>query len=68
MLAAYTDRTRRGDGISLFIVDADTPGYTVERKLKKTGHHTSETAALAFRTCGSRPPRCSAASKAASSR
>jgi alkylation response protein AidB-like acyl-CoA dehydrogenase len=48
MLAAYTDRTRRGDGISLFIVDADTPGYTVERKLKKTGHHTSETAALAF--------------------
>jgi alkylation response protein AidB-like acyl-CoA dehydrogenase len=48
MLAAYTDRTRRGDGISLFIVDSDTPGYTVERKLKKTGHHTSETAALAF--------------------
>ncbi len=48
LVVAYTDRTRRGDGISVFIVDTDTPGYTVSRKLKKTGHHTSETAALAF--------------------
>jgi alkylation response protein AidB-like acyl-CoA dehydrogenase len=48
ILAAYTDPTRRGDGISLFIVDTDTPGYVVSRKLRKTGHHTSETAALAF--------------------
>jgi alkylation response protein AidB-like acyl-CoA dehydrogenase len=48
VVAAYTDPTRRGDGISLFLVDTDTPGYVVSRKLKKTGHHTSETAALAF--------------------
>jgi alkylation response protein AidB-like acyl-CoA dehydrogenase len=48
MLAAYTDPSRRGAGISLFIVDTDTPGYVVSRKLRKTGHHTSETAALAF--------------------
>jgi alkylation response protein AidB-like acyl-CoA dehydrogenase len=48
ILAAYTDPTRRGAGISLFIVDTDTPGYVVSRKLRKTGHHTSETAALAF--------------------
>jgi alkylation response protein AidB-like acyl-CoA dehydrogenase len=48
LVVAYTDRTRRGEGISVFIVDTDTPGYTVSRKLKKTGHHTSETAALAF--------------------
>jgi len=48
MVAAYTDPTRRGDGISLFIVDTDTPGFVVSRKLRKTGHHTSETAALAF--------------------
>jgi len=48
ILAAYTDPSRRGAGISLFIVDTDTPGYIVEKKLKKTGHHTSETAALAF--------------------
>ena len=48
MVAAYTDRTRRGSGISLFIVDTKTPGFIVSRKLKKTGHHTSETAALTF--------------------
>lgn len=48
IIAAYTDRDRRGDGISLFIVDTDTPGFVVSRKLKKTGHHTSETAALTF--------------------
>jgi len=48
MLAAYTDRTRRGDGISMFIVDTATPGYVVSKKLRKLGHHTSETAVLAF--------------------
>ncbi|HLK12313.1 MAG TPA: acyl-CoA dehydrogenase family protein [Candidatus Binatia bacterium] len=48
LVVAYTDRTRRGDGISVFVVDTDTPGYAVSRKLKKTGHHTSETAALTF--------------------
>jgi alkylation response protein AidB-like acyl-CoA dehydrogenase len=51
LVAAYTDRTRRGAGISLFIVDRDTPGFTVQRKLRKTGHHTSETAALDFESC-----------------
>src|SRR5207245_1809623 len=34
--------------ISMFIVDTTTPGFTASRKLRKTGHHTSETAALAF--------------------
>ena len=48
MLAAYTDRSRRGSGISMFIVDTSTPGYVVSKKLKKLGHHTSETAVLAF--------------------
>jgi alkylation response protein AidB-like acyl-CoA dehydrogenase len=48
LVAAYTDPSRRGDGISMFIVDTKTPGFSVSRKLKKTGHHTSETAALAF--------------------
>jgi alkylation response protein AidB-like acyl-CoA dehydrogenase len=48
LVAAYTDRARRGAGISMFVVDTDTPGFVVSRKLKKTGHHTSETAALAF--------------------
>jgi alkylation response protein AidB-like acyl-CoA dehydrogenase len=48
MVAAYTDRSRRGAGISMFIVDTTTPGFSVSRKLRKSGHHTSETAALAF--------------------
>src|SRR5207244_7426550 len=48
LVAAYTDRARRGTGISMFIVDTDTPGFSVSRKLRKTGHHTSETAALTF--------------------
>src|SRR5262249_23772171 len=48
LVVAYTDRTQRGAGISVFIVPTDTPGFSVSRKLKKTGHHTSETAALAF--------------------
>jgi alkylation response protein AidB-like acyl-CoA dehydrogenase len=48
MLAAYTDRSRRGSGISMFVVDTKTPGYVVSKKLKKLGHHTSETATLAF--------------------
>jgi alkylation response protein AidB-like acyl-CoA dehydrogenase len=48
LVVAYTDRTKRGSGISVFIVDTKTPGFTVSRKLRKTGHHTSETAALAF--------------------
>ena len=48
MLAAYTDRSRRGAGISMFVVDTKTPGYIVSKKLRKLGHHTSETAVLAF--------------------
>src|SRR5437773_4779491 len=48
LVAAYTDPAKRGSAISMFIVDTRTPGFSVSRKLKKTGHHTSETAALAF--------------------
>ena len=48
LIAAYTDRTKRGTGISTFVVDTRTPGFHVSRKLRKTGHHTSETAALTF--------------------
>ena len=48
LIAAYTDRTKRGTGISTFVVDTKTAGFHVSRKLRKTGHHTSETAALTF--------------------
>jgi acyl-CoA dehydrogenase len=51
LVAAYTDPTRRGAGISVFIVDSDTPGFRVVRKLDKMGHRSSETAELAFEDC-----------------
>ena len=48
-------RTRRGDnddgshrGLSLFLVDTDTPGYKVEKTLEKLGMHTSDTAEISF--------------------
>lgn len=52
LLAAYTDRSKgpRG-GVSVIIVEKGTPGFSVARKLKKAGCHTSETAELAFEDC-----------------
>lgn len=35
-------------GISLLVIDKDTPGFTVTRKLAKMGWHCSDTAELAF--------------------
>jgi alkylation response protein AidB-like acyl-CoA dehydrogenase len=51
IVAAYTDRTKRGEGISVFIVDRDTPGFEVTRKLERMGHRSSDTAELAFEDC-----------------
>lgn len=50
-LAVKTAPEQGRRGISLFVVDADTPGYEVARKLDKMGWHTSETAELAFNNC-----------------
>ncbi len=36
------------EGISLLVVDADTPGFTVSRKLEKMGWNCSDTAELSF--------------------
>ncbi len=44
-------RTEPGEGyrgMSLIIVPTDTPGFSVSRKLKKMGNHSSDTAELAF--------------------
>lgn len=44
-------RTGEGEdykGMSLIIVPTDTPGFNVSRKLKKLGHHSSDTALLSF--------------------
>ncbi len=35
-------------GMSLIIVPADTPGFSVSKKLKKMGNHASDTAELVF--------------------
>lgn len=51
IVAAYTDPSIRWKGISLFIVDRGTPGFSVSRKLQKMGNRASETAELLFENC-----------------
>jgi len=51
MVAAYTDPTRRGEGVSLFIVEDGTPGFRKGRKLSKVGNRPSETGELFFEDC-----------------
>ncbi len=50
-----TVAARTGDdgagGISLFVVEADTPGYSVGKPLKKMGWWASDTAELFFEDC-----------------
>ena len=48
LLVAKTDPTQRHAGISLLLVDTDTPGFHVTRRLDKVGMLTSDTAELAF--------------------
>jgi acyl-CoA dehydrogenase len=38
-------------GISMLVIESDTPGFTVSSKLKKTGWWASDTAELAFEDC-----------------
>ena len=47
-LVAKTDRDAGHQGISLFIVDTDTPGFEVRRTLDKLGMHSSDTAEITF--------------------
>jgi alkylation response protein AidB-like acyl-CoA dehydrogenase len=50
-VAAYTDPSKRGEGISLFIVEKDTPGFSASRKLDKVGNRSIETGELVFEDC-----------------
>lgn len=50
-VVAYTDPTKRGKGINLFVVERGDMGFSVVRKLEKLGNHSSETAELAFDDC-----------------
>ena len=51
LVAAYTERSRRIEGISLFVVERGAEGFRVSRKLKKEGSRSSETAELNFDDC-----------------
>ena len=51
LLAAYTDPTKRGEGINLFVVEKGTPGFGVSRKLDKVGNRSIETGELVFEDC-----------------
>ena len=50
LVAAYTDPSKGYHGISLFIVDAGTPGMTIT-KLDKEGIRSSDTGEVAFDEC-----------------
>lgn len=43
LVAAYTDLSKRGEGISLFIVEDGMPGFSKGRKLEKMGNLCAET-------------------------
>jgi acyl-CoA dehydrogenase len=51
-VAAKTDPSAKGSrGITMFLVEKDTPGLTISRKLDKMGWRSSDTAELAFSDC-----------------
>jgi len=51
-VAAKTDPEAKGSrGISMFIVEKGTPGFSVGRSLNKHGWHSSDTAELIFDNC-----------------
>ena len=51
-VAARTDPAAKGSrGISIFAVEAGTPGFTVGRALRKQGWLSSDTAELVFQDC-----------------
>lgn len=50
-VAAVTDDgARRGQGISLFVVERDSPGFEA-RPLRKVGHHAADTAEIFLDDC-----------------
>jgi alkylation response protein AidB-like acyl-CoA dehydrogenase len=51
VVAAYTDKSKRGEGISLFIVEKGFPGFKVGNKIHKLGHKTADTGELIFDNC-----------------
>ena len=48
IVAAKTDPAQGARGITLFLVDADLPGFSRGRNLHKVGHHSADTSELFF--------------------
>jgi len=48
---AVTDKAAGKKGISAFVVETRTPGYTVARIEEKLGQHASDTAQVVFENC-----------------
>lgn len=51
IIMAMTDKSQGTRGISAFIVDAETPGFTIGKKEKKMGIRGSATCELIFENC-----------------
>jgi butyryl-CoA dehydrogenase len=51
IVAAYTDKTKKGEGISLFVVEKGFPGFKVSGKVHKLGHKAADTSELVFEDC-----------------
>ena len=47
-VAAKTQKDKGHRGISMFIVERDTPGFRLAKKLQKLGNHSSDTGELGF--------------------
>lgn len=51
IIHAMTDKSKGTRGISSFIVEADTPGFTLGKKENKMGINASDTRELIFQNC-----------------
>ncbi len=51
VVVVKTSKDKGFDGVTLFFVDKDTPGFTVSKKLDKLGMRSSDTAELSFDDC-----------------
>ncbi|WP_366924701.1 acyl-CoA dehydrogenase family protein [Metallumcola ferriviriculae] len=51
LVMATVDKSKGAKGVTAFLVEKDTPGFSVSRKLNKMGHRSSPTAELVFEDC-----------------
>jgi len=51
VVMAATDRSKGAHGVSTFIIEKGTPGFSVAKKERKLGIRSSDTVSLAFEDC-----------------